>query len=186
MQKDPSSSGLPSNVLDAAFARARADLRAAVDHAVDASPLGDDPAAGDDHGERLLGANELLHVVREPVEWLLSLAHRLASRDIDDVAAIDRLRLAFHGRLAGRPIGVRMNDALTAFGLLVGALDPRVVLASVTKSIADGVATILTYEGATFAAQLCELAETFPGLVVERPGVERQRPSRSARPNHTR
>jgi len=196
MQNDPFSSfGLPADALDAAFARAQAELRAAAGRADDGRDLDeevtktrDGESRPSDDLEPLLDGDELLHVVRDPVEWLLSLAHRLASGDADDVAAVDRLRAAFHGRLAGRPTGVRMNDALTAFGLLVGALDPRVVLESVTKTIADGVATILSCEGAAFAAQLCGLADSFsvrPVHHARTASTPSRRRGRSSRAHHT-
>jgi hypothetical protein len=177
--------GFPPEALDEAFRRAQAELRAAVDG--DAHPIGAEPVADrcrdfdDEPTDRLLDGGELLHVVREPLEWLLTLAHRLASDDGEHVAAVDRLRATFHGRLAGRPIAVRRNDALIAFGLLVGALDATVVRQAVTKSIADGVATILACEGAAIAAQLIKLADSLP-VVGHRAEPSRPRRCRSVRP----
>lgn len=192
MQNDPMSPfGLSPSAFENAYQRAHgrafltAELRAGA-----ASSLGDTPDAGDPDdaevdAERALGGAELLHVVREPVEWLLTLAHRLASGDPDDVAAIDRLRAAFHARLAGRPIGVRVTDALTGFGLLVGALDPSVVLQSVTKTIADGVATMLACESAALAAQLASIADALPAMPLHRPRAPRSRRGRTSGTHHT-
>ena len=135
--------------------------------------------------ERLLDGAELLHAAREPIEWLLTLAHRLAAGDPEEVAAIDRLRSAFHARLAGRAIGVRMRDVLIAFALLVGALDRGVVVDGVARTVGDGVATVLTYEGFALATQLARLAERLPSAVVHhvcgslppRPRRSRTRPT---------
>jgi len=194
MQNNPCSPfGLPPSALEDAFQRAHAHTCAAVAalRGSPASSVGDTPgpevADRDDEAgaERVLRGAELLHVVREPVEWLLTLAHRLASGDPDDVAAVDRLRATFHTRLAGRPIGVRRSDALTAFGLLVSALDPSVVLQSVTKTIADGVATMLGCEGAALASHLASLADATPSVAVHRACVSRPRRNRTSRTNHT-
>jgi hypothetical protein len=188
--KPPSPFGLPPSAFENAYKRAHGQARLTAEpHAGTESPLDDSPDDGDGDGddvdsERLLGGAELLHVVREPVEWLLTLAHRLAASDPEDVAAVDRLRAAFHARLAGRPIGVRVTDALTAFGLLVGALDPGVVLQSVTRTIADGMATMLAFESAALAAQLASLAEALPATPVHHACVPRR--SRTSRTHHTR
>lgn len=195
MHNDPHSPfapcGLSPNALEDAFQRAHAHACTAplggfaVPLVVPPSGSGPRDHAGADD-EPLLDGNELLRVVREPIEWLLTLAHRLASGEPDDIAAIDRLRAAFHAQLAGRPIGVRMSDALTAFGLLLGALDPSVVLQAVTRTITDGVATILTYEGAALAAQLARVADTLPAMSVHHACVPRRRRSRTSRTTTTR
>ena len=96
--------------------------------------------------EQLLEGADLLRVLREPVEWLLALAHRLAGGDPVDIAAIARLRAAFHARLAGRSIGIRKTDLLVVFGLLFGALDPSVVFRAVSGTIGDGLAAVLGSE----------------------------------------
>jgi hypothetical protein len=190
MQNDPhcpfSTCGLPMSALEDAFQRAHAHARAAAPlGGVTASPLDPRPRPheedDDASGDRLLDGHELLRVAREPVEWLLALAHRLASGDADDLAAVDRLRAAFHAQLVGRPIGVRMSDALTAFGLLLGALDPGVVLQAVSRTLADGVATILTCEGAAVAAQLARLADTLPAMSVHHTCVPQRRRRGTAR-----
>jgi hypothetical protein len=119
----------------------------------------------DPHNEPLLGGAELLRAAREPIEWLLTLAHRLAAGEPEETAAVDRMRAAFHSLLAGRAIGVRMSDVLIVFALLVGALDPGVVHEAVARTIADGVATLLTYEGVSLAAQLARIANSLPATV---------------------
>jgi hypothetical protein len=192
MQNGPFSPfGSSPSAFEDAFQRAHAHTCPAAALWGSASSVGDTPgfdvadgnaAAG---AERMLGGAELLHVVREPVEWLLTLAHRLAAGDPDDVAAVDRLRATFHARLAGRPVGVRRSDALTAFGLLVGALDPSVVLQAVTKTIADGVATMLACEGAALAAHLTGLADVVPAVAVHRACGSRPQRGQTSRAHYT-
>ena len=158
--------GISSSEIEEAFQRARARMYA--NEAAAAAEERACPAAEDvsePFGERLLMGHELLLAVREPIEWLLALARRLAADDPDDVAAVDRLTAAFHNRLACGSHGVTVADMLTAFGIVIGALDPTVVLAAATKTIADGVVTLLTYEGASLAAQLARLAEAMPAAV---------------------
>lgn len=185
MQNSPASPFfLSPGAIDAAFRRAHAELNAAEAAAIaDEAALGPDPDPVDDAAERLLVGDELLHIAREPVEWLLALAHRLAADDADHVAALDRLNAAFHSRLAGRSIGVRGSDVLTAFGILVGALDPAVVLESASKTIADGVATILACEEVSLVADLANLIGSLPVAVqcVRVPRPRRRRASSSRR-----
>ncbi|HEU4731292.1 MAG TPA: hypothetical protein VFT22_25535 [Kofleriaceae bacterium] len=193
MQNDPHcpffTCGLPLSALEDAFQRAHAHAHAAAPlGGVTAHPLDPRPRAHEDdddtRADPLLDGHELLRVLREPVEWLLALADRLASSDANDVAAIDRLRAAFHARLAGRPIGVRMSDALTAFGLLLGALDPGVVLQTVSRTVADGVATILACEGAAVAAQLARIVDTLPAMSVHHAcAPQRRRRGTACRPH---
>ncbi len=186
MQKFPAYPiGQSSSALDQAFRRAQAELRVA-----EAAATAEEAAAGpeewpDDFPERWLLGHELLLGVREPIEWLLALARRLAAGHPDDVAAIDRITAAFHSRLARDAIGVRVSDALTAFGILVAALDPRVVLESATKTIADGVATIMAAEGVSLAAEIARLAEAIP-MAAQKLGLPRARGRRTARASHTR
>jgi hypothetical protein len=183
MQNDlrcPISAGLALDALEGAFQRSHAHARAAAPHrAPPTSAPHDaraDPASGSDSdGERLLDGAELLRAAREPIEWLLTLAQRLAVEDADEVAAIDRLRAAFHAQLAGRPIGVRRSDVLIAFALLVGALDPAIVLPGIARTIADGVTTILTCEGVSLAAELARVAQSLPGIRVYHARVPRRR-----------
>jgi hypothetical protein len=149
------------SLLDEAFERARAELLAseAAASAEEVAGADDDPPA-DDFPERMIMGHELLLAVREPIEWLLALARRLASGDPDDVAAIDRMTAAFHSRLAGGGLGVLVSDALTAFGILIGALDPSIVVESATHAVAGGFATLLAIEGSALAAQLKRLADS--------------------------
>ena len=196
MQKVPGHPfGLSSSELEEAFERARARLHdseaaaAAEDRARarDAAAAAEEAASTADDsdteplGERLLMGHELLLAIRDPIEWLLALARKLAAGDPDDVAAIDRLTAAFHNRLACGSHGVTVADALTAFGVLIGALDPSVVLAAATKTIADGVVTLLTYEGAALAAQFAKLTEAMPTAVrrASVPGGPRRQNTRA-------
>jgi len=174
-----------SSALDEAFLRAQAELHAdeaAANAEEDAS--GADECRDDEFPERWLLGHELLLAVREPIAWLLALARRLANRDPQDVAAIDRLTAAFHSWLARDGIGVRKSDALTAFGILVGALDPRVVLASASKTFADGVATILSREGVSLATEIARFAEEIPAAIytVRVPRTHNRRSARANRP----
>ena len=188
MQNDPhapfSPLGLSLGALEDAFQRAHAYARATSPHDGTAGPTpcshAEPSADVDPEDERLLDGAELLRAAREPIEWLLTLAHRLAAGEPEEVAAVDRLRAAFHARLAGREIGVRMSDVLIAFALLVGALDPGIVVEGVTRTIADGVRTLLTYEGVAIAAQLARIADRLPGIAVHHARRSRSRRSRTA------
>jgi hypothetical protein len=184
MQKVPNFPfGLSPSPLDEAFQRAHAELGASERTvATEVATSAAEDRAADDFPDRLIMGHELLLEVREPIEWLLALVRRLATGDPDDVAAIDRITAAFHSRLACGGLGVRVADMLTGFGILVGALDPGVVLEAASKTIADGVATILSYEGAVFASHLERLAEAMPAVVHR--ACPRSR--RKTRANHTR
>src|SRR4051812_49073512 len=142
---NPSHNDFPQPFIDQAFARVMGRL--AANH----RPTDPGPSAGghthaggctvgDSTAESSLDGAALLRVVREPVEWLLTLAYRLSACDPVDAAAVDRVRAAFQARLAGRPSGVRTTDLLVVFGLLVGALDPGIVLRAVSETIGDGLA----------------------------------------------
>ena len=197
MQNDPHCAcfpfAAPLGAHEEAFQRAHAHARATAPHASaggpQATPISrtdppDDPETAVDAAieeEPLLDGEDLLRAAREPIEWLLTLAHRLAANDPEEIAAIDRLRAAFHARIAGRAIGVRMSDVLVAFALLVGALDHRIVLEGVTRTIADGVATLLTYEGVALAAQLARVADRLSVTTLHPPRSPRPR-RRTARP----
>lgn len=172
MQNDPQPfvpSGLMAGTPEAAFHRAHA--RAPAPPGTTAAPTAcpvlrsESTDELDPHVEPLLGGADLLRAAREPVEWLLTLAHRLASGEPEETAAVDRMRAAFHSMLAGRAIGVRMSDVLIVFALLVGALDPAIVHHAVARTIADGVATLLTYEGVSLAARLAHIANSLPATV---------------------
>ena len=204
MQNDPQFpflsfglTGLSPGTLEDVFHRAHAHARATAARGTAGAPTsphgtGSTPTACpvshvesseetyDAGDEPLLEGSELLRAVREPIEWLLTLAHRLAAGDAEETAAVDRLRAAFHSRLAGRSIGVRMSDVLIVFALLVGALDPDVVHEGVTRTIADGVATLLTYEGVSLAAQLARIANSLP-RTIHHARTPRQRRGRTPR-----
>ena len=194
MQNDPHCTcfpvAAPLGVFEEAFQRAHAHARATAPPvsagAPPAIPISrtdpsDDSETAVDE-EPLLDGADLLRAAREPIEWLLTLAHRLAANDPEEIAAIDRLRAAFHARIAGRAIGMRRSDVLIAFALLVGALDRGVVLEGVTRTIADGVATLLTYEGVALAAQLARVADRLSVTTVHHACGPRSRRSRTARP----
>ena len=177
---NPSHNDFSQPFIDQAFARAMGRL--AANH----RSTGPGPSAGghthadsctaaDCSAEPLLDGPALLRVVREPVEWLLALAHRLSACDPVDTAAVDRVRAAFHARLAGRPSGVRTTDLLVVFGLLVGALDPSIVLRAVSETIGDGLAAVLGSE-ASLAFHITGTADASAAL---RPGRTRTRHSRS-------
>jgi hypothetical protein len=186
MQKAPDHHfDLSFSALEEAFQRARAELRAS-----EAAASGDENAgtpdeeASEPFGERLLMGHELLLAIREPIEWLLALIRRLAAGDPDDVASIDRVTAAFHNRLGCGSHGVTVADALTAFGILIGALDPRIVLAAAKKTITDGVVTVLNVEGSALVAQIERLAEALP-TSVRRACASRARRGRGSRARHT-
>jgi hypothetical protein len=165
--------------LDEAFARARARLdaeRAPPDH--DPTPSEDEFEADEPADDELLDGADLLRLVREPVEWILALAYRLACADPVDVAAVERLRAAFHARLAGRSAGIRKTDVLIVFGLLLGALDPTVVIRAVSDTIGDGLAAVLGSD-TPVAIQFTGTVDPFAELVAvfrsQRPGGRRIR-----------
>ena len=178
MQNEPHLLILPWSVtlgaLEEAFLHAHVHARATAPPGATADPTvcpvsgTGSPDTADPHDEPLLDGAQLLRAAREPIEWLLTLAHRLAAGEPEETAAIDRMRAAFHARLAGRAIGVRMRDVLVVFGLLLGALDPRVVHDGVARTVADGVAMLLTYEGVSLAAQLARIADSMPTTVHQR------------------
>jgi hypothetical protein len=184
MQKAPDHHfDLSFSALEEAFQRARAELRAS-EASGDENAGTADEEASKPFGERLLMGHELLLAIREPIEWLLALIRRLATGDPDDVAAIDRVTAAFHNRLGCGSHGVTVADALTAFGILIGALDPRIVLAAAKKTITDGVVTVLNVEGAALVAQIERLAEVLP-TTVRHACASRARRGRGSRTRHT-
>lgn len=146
MQNRNRSQNNPSqlSILDQAYARARASLGAEHPPIEPApAPIGN-PAGTDERTvDQLLDSAELLRVLREPVEWILALALQLTGGDPVDVAAVARLRAAFHARLQGRPTGIRPTDLLIVSGLLVGALDPSVVVRAVSDTLGDGLSAVL-------------------------------------------
>ncbi|HEX7841474.1 MAG TPA: hypothetical protein VF469_28570 [Kofleriaceae bacterium] len=107
---------------------------------------GDESAADEPTVELPIDGADLLRVIREPIEWMLALAERLAGDDPVDLAAVARLRVALLARLAGQPARIRKTDVLIVFGLLVGALDPSAVIHAVSDTIGDGFAAVLGAE----------------------------------------
>ena len=135
------------SILDQAYVRARTSLTSERPPTEPIpTPICDAAGTAEHTADQLLDGTELLRVIREPVEWILTLAHQLADGDPVDSAAIARLRAAFHARLAGRPTGIRKTDLLVVFGLLVSALDPSVVVRAVSDKIGDGIAALLGSE----------------------------------------
>jgi hypothetical protein len=154
--------------LDEAFHRAKARTASAPFSAAsravdDGNALGGaGPFDEPEIPEPLLSGDQLLYLLRVPIDWLLMLAQRLAAADPDDVAAVERLRAAFVSRTNGRPVGWRLTDVLLVIGLLVGALDLNVVLDAAAQTLGEGMATMKTMQQAGLAAQLAALADTLP------------------------
>jgi hypothetical protein len=157
--------------LDEAFHRAKARAASAPFSA--ASRAGDDGTALGGAGsfdepeipEPLLSGDQLLYLLRVPIDWLLALAQRLAAADLEDIAAVERLRAAFVSRAAGQPVGWRLTDVLLVVGILIGALDLDVVLDAAAKTLGEGMATMKTMQQASLAAQLAALADALPMAV---------------------
>jgi hypothetical protein len=138
-----------------------------------------------DDAEPLLTGEQLLLMLRAPVEWLLELADRLAAHVPEDQAAVRRVRSAFIARVAGRPIHLRTTDMLVVFGVLVGALDLDVVIDAVSRTLGDGIATMVATQHANLAAQLAALAEALP-MPVHHACAPRQRQGRARQPRRAR
>lgn len=150
----PSSSQLSH--FDRAFSRAmeRVGIKPPTDPEPDPEPgaAGEDalfhPEASDEENTEplLVTGAQLLGAVREPVEWLLDLARRLAGDDPVDAAAVARVHEAFCARLRGQPAHLRPSDLFIVLGLLLSALDPRVAARAVADTVGDGVAAVLGTE----------------------------------------
>lgn len=154
-------------------------LERVLEHARELLVATDDQSAHghhDDPGDAEPGPAELLRILREPIDWILTVAHRLASGDPDDVAAIDRVRAAFHATLAlGRFIAPRPSDVLAVCGILLGALDPQVIMRAVTDGIHDGINAALDSDGSrALAFHLAELADVFAPVRPRRSAVRRR------------
>lgn len=188
MQNDPHFSliGLRLRVspLDGALERAHAHARATAPHdtggmfsasSVSHAHEADEDVRQDAQDAELLHGSELLRAVREPIEWLLTLAHRLADGESEEIAAVDRLRAAFHAALAGRAIGVRMQDALVAFALLLSSLDPEIVHGDIARCAANGVVTLLRLKGEALAAQPAQRANSKPTSAPQTHAARRRR-----------
>jgi hypothetical protein len=105
-----------------------------------------DPADADAVGRLELA--ELLGVLRDPIEWVFTLAERRAQGDPVDIAAIHRVRDAVLHRVNAVIVGapraepprIRAADLWTVADLLIDTLDPSLVdrvLRGVGTSIAD-------------------------------------------------
>jgi hypothetical protein len=131
----------------------------------DAAPVAD-PAAGDFESDATDTADadavgrlelaELLGVLRDPIEWVFTLAERRAQDDPIDIAAIHRVRDAVLHRVNAVIIGapdtesprMRTADLWTVAELLIDALDPSLVarvLREVGTSLADALAAGLPF-----------------------------------------
>ncbi len=154
--RNPKQSSSQLSHFDRAFSRAmkRVGIKPQPDPDPDLEPgaggeealfLPEDP--DEEHTEPLLvtGA-QLLGAVREPVEWLLDLARRLAGDDPVDAAAVARVHEAFCARLRGQPAHLRPSDLFIVIGLLLSALDPRVAARAVADTVGEGVAAVLGTE----------------------------------------
>jgi hypothetical protein len=156
--RNPKKSSSQLSPFDQAFARAlrRAGAESPADPDLDLDPEpgagGDDlPFFSDEPEEStadplLVDGAQLLRAVREPIEWMLGLARRLAGDDPVDIAAVARVHAAFCARLRGQPARLRSSDLFIVLGLLLGALDPSVVARAVAGTIGDGLAAVLGTE----------------------------------------
>jgi len=95
--------------------------------------------------------DELLRVLREPIEWGLARAEQRAQADPVDVAALHRVRDAIRIRLASAISGIpapteapriRATDLIVVAGLLVGTIDPAFVQRTALDA-SEGLATAL-------------------------------------------
>lgn len=151
-----------------------ADAARANDPADDHTGIGVE-AAGDvgDPGDAAgrLDLAELLGVMRDPIEWVFTLAERRAKADPVDVAAIHRVRDAVLHRINAIIVGapsaesprIRSTDLLTVGGFLFDALDPSLVqraLGSVRTGLADALNAMLQVE---LAGNEADAAVPFPG-----------------------
>lgn len=150
-------------------------------HGAGADPAADDTgidvdAAGDDTGDPgdmagRLELGELLGVMRDPIEWVFTLAERRAHADPVDIAAIHRLRDAVLHRIDAIIVGaesaesprIRSADLLTVGGFLFDALDPSLLQRAVQGArtgLADALNAMLQVE---LAGQMASAAAPFPG-----------------------
>jgi hypothetical protein len=154
--RNPKQSSSQLSHFDRAFSRAM--KRVGIQPQADPDPDPEPGAAGEDalflaeasdeeNTEPLLvNGAQLLGAVREPVEWLLNLARRLAGDDPVDSAAVARVHAAFCARLRGQPAHLRPSDLFIVLGMLLSALDPRVAARAVADTVGDGVAAVLGTE----------------------------------------
>lgn len=125
----------------------------------DDARIGVDADTTDDAGDAVgrLELAELLGVMREPIEWVFTLAERRAQGDLVDIAAIHRVRdVALHrinaiivGARSAESSRIRATDLLTVASLLVGAVDPSLVqhaTQGIRTRLADTLVALLQLE----------------------------------------
>ena len=145
-----------------------------------------------DAGGRLELA-ELLGVLRDPIEWVFTLAERRAHADPVDIAAIHRVRDAVLHRVnavivgtpCAEPPRIRSADLWTVAGLLIDTLDPSLVervLRGVGSSIADVLVAGLPFDP-SLVAHLGRAAAPIPGPHVPPPWYLGAIPSRPVAPS---
>jgi hypothetical protein len=116
---------------------------------------------------------ELLGVLRDPIEWVFTLAERRALGDPVDIAATHRVRDAVLHRVNAIIVGapwaepprIRPADLWTVSGLLIDTLDPSLVqgvMRGVGTRIADVLAAGLQFEP-SLVAHLGRAAAAFTG-----------------------
>ena len=122
---------------------------------------------------------ELIGVLREPIEWVFTLAERRARGDAVDIAAIHRVRDAIRNRVNAIAVGapsvgtprIRPADLLTVASLLVAAVDPTLVQRAargVGNSTADALVVMLQFDPSLVA----DLAGAM-GTVADEPHAPR-------------
>jgi hypothetical protein len=149
-----------------------ADPAPSADAAVgDVDPDATDTADADAVGRLELA--ELLGVLRDPIEWVFTLAERRAQGDPIDIAAAHRVRDAVLHRVNAVIIGaphaesprMRSADLWTVAELLIDALDPSLVarvLRGVGTSLTDALAAGLPF-APSLVADPGEAAAPIPG-----------------------
>lgn len=145
--------------------------------------LGADPAVGDFDSDATDTADmdavgrlelaELLGVLRDPIEWVFTLAERRAQGDPIDIAAIHRVRDAVLHRVNAVIVGgpraepprIRSADLWTVANLLIDTIDPSLVervLRGVGTSITDVFVAGLPFDP-SLVAHLGGAAAAIPG-----------------------
>jgi hypothetical protein len=116
---------------------------------------------------------ELLGVLRDPIDWVFTLAERRAQGDPVDIAATHRVRDAVLHRVNAIIVGapwaepprIRPADLWTVTGLLIDTLDPSLVervMRGVGTRVADVLAAGLQFEP-SLVAHLGRAAAPFTG-----------------------
>ncbi len=127
----------------------------------------------DMNGGGRLELAELLGVLRDPIEWVFTLAERRAQSDPVDIAAIHRVRDAVLHRVNAIILGVssaespriRTADLWTISSLLIDTIDPDLVqrvLRGVGTRIADVLAAGLPFDP-SIVAHLGQAAASIAG-----------------------